>query len=139
MSLATAARIDALVQAGSLDTKFGREMISALQVFMEFRLRTQLRALHRGTMEPSPSVRLDEITTADRDMLRDALRVVRQFRELVRNHYNLGVSEWRAGCGICFIASPWEITPIDFLFEPGPPDEVVVLDCETTGLNPKIR
>lgn len=25
-----------------------------------------------------------------------------------------------------------------FLFEPGPPGEVVVLDCETTGLNPKI-
>lgn len=24
-----------------------------------------------------------------------------------------------------------------FLFEPGPADEVVVLDCETTGLNPK--
>ena len=25
-----------------------------------------------------------------------------------------------------------------FLFEPGPADEVVVLDCETTGLNPRI-
>lgn len=25
-----------------------------------------------------------------------------------------------------------------FLFEPGPPDEVVVLDCETTGLNPRL-
>jgi DNA polymerase III subunit epsilon len=25
-----------------------------------------------------------------------------------------------------------------FLFEPGPPDEAVVLDCETTGLNPRI-
>jgi DNA polymerase-3 subunit epsilon len=24
-----------------------------------------------------------------------------------------------------------------FLFDPGPPDEVVVLDCETTGLNPR--
>ena len=24
-----------------------------------------------------------------------------------------------------------------FLFEPGPPDEVVALDCETTGLNPR--
>jgi DNA polymerase III subunit epsilon len=24
-----------------------------------------------------------------------------------------------------------------FLFEPGPPDEVVVVDCETTGLNPR--
>ena len=24
-----------------------------------------------------------------------------------------------------------------FLFEPGPPDELVSLDCETTGLNPR--
>ena len=24
-----------------------------------------------------------------------------------------------------------------FLFEPGPPDEAVALDCETTGLNPR--
>jgi DNA polymerase-3 subunit epsilon len=24
-----------------------------------------------------------------------------------------------------------------FLFQPGPPDEVVVIDCETTGLNPR--
>jgi DNA polymerase-3 subunit epsilon len=24
-----------------------------------------------------------------------------------------------------------------FLFEPGPPDEVVAIDCETTGLNPR--
>ena len=88
---ATATRIDALVQAGSLETKFGQEMISALRVFMEFRLRSQLRALHKGTMATESVVRLDEITTADRDMLRDALRVVRQFRELVRNHFNLGV------------------------------------------------
>lgn len=25
-----------------------------------------------------------------------------------------------------------------FLFEPGPPDEAVALDCETTGLNPRL-
>jgi DNA polymerase-3 subunit epsilon len=24
-----------------------------------------------------------------------------------------------------------------FLFEPGPPDEAVAIDCETTGLNPR--
>jgi CBS domain-containing protein len=86
----TAARIDALVQTGSLDTKFGRELTSALHAFMEFRLRSQLRALHRRTIGAESVVRLDETTTADRDMLRDALRVVRQFRELIRNHYNLG-------------------------------------------------
>jgi CBS domain-containing protein len=86
----TAARIDALVQTGSLDTKFGRELTSALHAFMEFRLRSQLRALHRGVMGAESVVRLDELTTAERDMLRDAFRVVRQFRELIRNHYNLG-------------------------------------------------
>jgi CBS domain-containing protein len=86
----TAARIDALVQAGSLERKFGQDLTGALQVFMEFRLRTQLRALHRRTIGTESVVRLDEITTADRDMLRDALRIVRRFRELIRHRYNLG-------------------------------------------------
>ena len=87
---ATAARIEALVQTGSLEAKFGQELTSALRVFMEFRLRSQLRALRTGNLAAESIVRLDEITTADRDILRDALRVVRQFRELIHNHYNLG-------------------------------------------------
>jgi CBS domain-containing protein len=86
---ATAARIAALVEAGSLEPKFGQELTSVLQVFMEFRLRSQLRALHKRTMSAESVVRLDEITTVDRDILRDALRVVRQFRELIRNRYHL--------------------------------------------------
>jgi CBS domain-containing protein len=56
---------------------------------MEFRLRSQLRAIHRGRPEQEALVRLDEITAADRDILRDALRIVRQFREFIRVHYNL--------------------------------------------------
>jgi CBS domain-containing protein len=87
---ATAARIDALVQAGSLGAKFGQELTSALRVFMEFRLRSQLRALHKGSLATESVVRLDEISTADRDMLRDALRIVRQFRDLIRSRYGLG-------------------------------------------------
>jgi CBS domain-containing protein len=88
---ATAARVDALVKAESLDPKFGQELTSALHVVMEFRLRSQLRALHKGTMAAESILRLDEISTVERDMLRDALRVVRQFRELIRTRYNLGV------------------------------------------------
>jgi CBS domain-containing protein len=59
---------------------------------MEFRLRSQLEARRRGTTEGESLVRLKEITTADRDILRDALRlrIVRQFREIIRNRYNLG-------------------------------------------------
>ena len=36
-------------------------------------------------------VRLGELSTRDRDLLRDALRVVKRYRELIRNRYNLGL------------------------------------------------
>lgn len=86
----TAERIEALVEAGSLEPTFGRELTSALHVFMEFRLRSQLRALHTRTLQTESVLRLDEISTVERDILRDALRIVRQFREIIRNRYNLG-------------------------------------------------
>jgi len=86
----TAARIEALVRAGILEPAFGRELTSALHVFMDFRLRSQLQALHKGAMETESILRLDGITTVERDILRDALRVVRQFRDLIRSRYHLG-------------------------------------------------
>ncbi len=86
----TAARIEALVRVGTLEPTFGRELISALHVFMEFRLRSQLVALHKGELESEAVLRLDEMTTVERDILRDALRVGRQFRDLIRGRYHLG-------------------------------------------------
>jgi CBS domain-containing protein len=90
LETSTSDRIEALVKAGSLEPMFGRELTSALHVFMEFRLRSQLRALHTGQLGSEAVLRLDEITTVERDILRDALRVGRQFRDLVRSRYNLG-------------------------------------------------
>jgi CBS domain-containing protein len=90
LETSTAARIEALVKMGTLEPAFGRELTSALQAFMEFRLRSQLQALHKGTIEAESMVHLSEISTVERDILRDALRVVRQFRDLIRSRYNLG-------------------------------------------------
>lgn len=86
----TTTRIEALVAAGSLEPGFGRELTSALHVFMEFRLRTQLLALRTGALESEALLHLDRMTTVERDILRDALRVVRQFRDLIGSRYNLG-------------------------------------------------
>jgi CBS domain-containing protein len=86
----TATRIEALVEAGTLKRDFGQELSGALHAFMEFRLRAQLDALRRGTMERESVMRLDDLTTTDRDILRDALRIVRQFREMIRSRYHLG-------------------------------------------------
>jgi len=91
LATATAARIDALVAAGAFDRGFGDELISALRVFMEYRLRAQLEAVARGNLAAESIVRAGELTATDRDILRDALRITRQFRETIRNRYRLAV------------------------------------------------
>ncbi len=86
----TAGRIEAAVTAGSFSAEFGRELIGALRVFMEYRLRPQLEAVRRGALHREALVRPSQLHSADRDILRDALRIVRQFREMIRNRYRLG-------------------------------------------------
>jgi CBS domain-containing protein len=85
----TVKRIDALVRLEVLGEELGRDLTSALSYFMHLRTGSQLRALKAGMPETEAIVRLGELTTRDRDLLRDALRVVKQFREVIRNRYHL--------------------------------------------------
>jgi CBS domain-containing protein len=87
----TVRRIEALVTSGVLGEDLGRELAGALSYFMEIRLRSQLRAMKTGRRETEAIVRLSELSTRDRDLLRDALRVVKRFREVIRNRYHLGM------------------------------------------------
>jgi CBS domain-containing protein len=86
----TAKRVQALVARGALDDKFGKEITSALLIFMNLRLSAQLEAGRRGIVNADSIVDVGAMTTVDRDMLRDALRIVRRLRELIRVRYNLG-------------------------------------------------
>ena len=86
----TAKRVQALVARGAFDDKFGKEITSALLIFMNLRLSAQLEASRRGIANADSIVDVGAMTTVDRDMLRDALRIVRRFRELIRVRYNLG-------------------------------------------------
>jgi CBS domain-containing protein len=86
----TAGRIGALVEAGAFEPEFGQELTGALRVFMAYRLRAQLEAVRRGDMERESMVRPSRLSAADRDILRDALRIVRRFRDGIRTRYNLG-------------------------------------------------
>ena len=45
----------------------------------------------RKRNESIPIRSRSELSTYDRDLLRDALRVVKQFREVIRHRYNLGL------------------------------------------------
>jgi CBS domain-containing protein len=65
--------------------------VSALSYFMHLRTRSQLGAVRSGAHEMEAIVHIGELSTRDRDLLRDALRVVKRFREVVRNRYHLGL------------------------------------------------
>jgi CBS domain-containing protein len=87
----TARRVETLVARGVLGEQLGRDLISALSYFMDIRMRSQLRAVQTGRPETESLVHLTELTPSDRDLLRDALRVVKRFREIIRNRYHLGM------------------------------------------------
>jgi CBS domain-containing protein len=87
----TATRIEALVAAGALTEEMGRELLGALRVFMAYRIASQIEAVRRGTVEEEALVRPSRLTAADRDILRDSLRVVRVFREVVATRFKTSV------------------------------------------------
>ena len=89
----TRERIARLAGAGAhlYDVDFARELTGAFAFFQELRLISQLRAWRAGSNEGESLVDPATLTTRDRDLLRDALRVVKRFREIVRSHYRLGM------------------------------------------------
>lgn len=84
METSTAARIAKLVELGALKAEFGRELTQAFQFLISLRLDSQL-AETGGLMKPAA------LTSMERDLLRDSFQVVKQFREIVRRHFNLSM------------------------------------------------
>jgi CBS domain-containing protein len=82
------ARCEGLVAAGALSSELGRDVPQALAVFQRLRLGQQLDALAAGR---APDNRLDvaALRHLDRELLRDALRVVNRFKEHLREAFQL--------------------------------------------------
>lgn len=88
---ATVDRIARIRDGGLFDETFARDLAGAFGYFMELRLKSQIRAHLAGTTEGESLVRPTDLSTLERDLMRDALRVVKQFREIVRSHFKLGL------------------------------------------------
>jgi len=82
-------RCAALVQAGALDTELGRDLPQALAVLMRLRLGQQLADLDAGRA-PGNGVDVAALRRLDRELLRDALRVVNAFKDHVADVFHLG-------------------------------------------------
>ena len=86
METATDKRIVRLRDSGVLHADFARELSQALQYMMMLRLDGQLAA-SAGTS--GTLVRPSSLSSMERDLLRDAFQVVKQFREFIHRHFNL--------------------------------------------------
>jgi CBS domain-containing protein len=84
----TPARLEALVGAGLLPRKMATDLADALQFLMGLKLRAGLAELDTGR-PVSGGVRVDRLSSLERDLLKDALAVVKRLRTLVRHRYHL--------------------------------------------------
>lgn len=86
METNTAARIAALAELGALDKGFARELTQSLYCLMTLKLDGALGLGAKGArVDPGA------LTGMDRDLLRDALRIVKQFKDMMRRHFNLAM------------------------------------------------
>jgi CBS domain-containing protein len=80
----TAARIARLAEMGTFEPQFARELTEALRYLMTMRLDAEI-----AEQASTSLVRPRELTTMERDALRDAFQVAKRLREMVRRHFNL--------------------------------------------------
>jgi CBS domain-containing protein len=84
----TAERIRALVALRQLDEPLGRDLLEALHYLMGLKLRQQLRQRAAGEA-PGNLVRPSDLSTMDRDQLKDAMAIVNRLRALLRQRFRL--------------------------------------------------
>jgi CBS domain-containing protein len=81
-------RCAALVEAGELSPGLGRDLPQALNVFQHMRLDAQFAAMADGR-EPGNRIDPARLRRLDRELMRDALHVVKDFRAHIRQAFHL--------------------------------------------------
>ncbi|WP_293930972.1 putative nucleotidyltransferase substrate binding domain-containing protein [Iodobacter sp.] len=83
-------RIQCLIALGHLNESFGRDMSESLAFLQGLQLKLGLARL--AVDKPVDNL-LDpaQLTTLERELLKDTLRVVKQFRQLISHHFKLGM------------------------------------------------
>ncbi len=84
----TAERIAALVAARALTPDMGQELTDALRFFMGLKLKAGLGEMDKG-QPVSGAVDVPGLSTLDRDLLKDALGVVKRFKAQLRHRFKL--------------------------------------------------
>jgi CBS domain-containing protein len=87
-ALRTTERIHHLAGREHLDAALARDLIDALQFLMGLKLKNNLRQDQMGE-KPHNQVRLSELGTLERDLLKDSLAIIKRFKQHLRTHFKL--------------------------------------------------
>ncbi|UYG00554.1 putative nucleotidyltransferase substrate binding domain-containing protein [Halomonas sp. GD1P12] len=84
-------RLEALVADGRLEHRFAEDLGEALALFSELRLRQQLAAPN-GQAALANHVVVQSLSSLERDLLREALHIVKEFKARLTHRYHLEYS-----------------------------------------------
>ncbi len=85
-------RLDDLATDGRLDRRFADDVGEALALFTELRLRQQLQELDSAHAKRTNRVVVQELSSLERDLLREALHIVKDFKQRLSHRYHLEYS-----------------------------------------------
>lgn len=81
-------RIQKLVQHHIINEDFAKDLSEALSYLMDLRLQTNLALFRGGSGKPN-QLDYGKLTALERELLKDALKVVKQFKQIVRYHFHI--------------------------------------------------
>lgn len=85
-------RLEALVNAGVMQESVSKDISEALGLFVNIRLRQQIRRAEQAEdgIDPTPNIiELQQLNKIDRELLRDALLVVKSFKKSLTSRFHL--------------------------------------------------
>lgn len=87
----TLGRLDALVADGRIERETAEDLGEAHALFSELRLRAQLEARKQGddASDADDKVVVQKLSSLERDMLREALHIVKEFKARLSHRYHL--------------------------------------------------
>ena len=86
--LGTRERLQALASAGQLDATLVRDLVDALHFLMGLKLQHNLRQQALGEAVHN-EVRLSDLGTLERDLLKDSLAIIKRVRQHLHSHFRL--------------------------------------------------
>ncbi|BBB25167.1 DUF294 nucleotidyltransferase-like domain-containing protein [Amphritea japonica] len=86
-------RIEALVEIGQMKEEHGRELAEALALFIQTRLKQQVKRIDDAEdgVDQTPNIlELSSLDKMERDLLRDGMHIVKGFKKSLTLRYHLG-------------------------------------------------